>query len=64
VWGAGQEQVVQSEQDPVAAEDQAFVAALRGEAARVRVPYEEAFVTHALVCAADGAARAAAGARA
>jgi len=64
VWGAGQEQVVQSEQDPIAAEDQAFVAAMRGEAAQVRVPYEEAFLTHALVCAADDSARAAAGDRA
>jgi predicted dehydrogenase len=50
------EQVVQSDQDPVAREDREFVDALRGDGA-VRVPYAEALRTHALVIAADRSAR-------
>ena len=51
------EQVVSSDQDVIADEDRAFVDALHGETDRVRVPYEEALRTHALVCAADRSAR-------
>lgn len=50
-------QVVRSDQDPVAAEDRAFVDALLGRGNDVRVPYEEALRTHELVCAADRSAR-------
>ena len=56
VTGDG-ERVTTSDQDPIAAEDREFVAALRGEAAGVRVPYAEALRTHALTVAADRAAR-------
>lgn len=51
------EHVAQSDQDPVAREDRAFLDALRGDVDRVRVPYDEALRTHALVCAADRSAR-------
>ena len=51
------EQVVRSDQDPIASEDAAFVEALQGRAGGVRVPYEEALRTHALVCATDRSAR-------
>ncbi len=50
-------QVTRSAQDPVATEDRAFVDALLGRGDDVRVPYEEALRTHALVCAADCSAR-------
>jgi myo-inositol 2-dehydrogenase/D-chiro-inositol 1-dehydrogenase len=53
----GGERTTTSDQDPVAAEDREFVAALRGEVAGVRVPYAEALRTHALTVAADRAAR-------
>jgi len=52
-----QEQVVRSRQDPIAAEDRAFVDALRDGRALVPVPYEEGLRTHAAVCAADLSAR-------
>jgi predicted dehydrogenase len=51
------EQVVQSDQDPVAREDRAFLDALRGDDEGVRVDYDEALRTHELVCAADRSAR-------
>ncbi|MGR7023652.1 Gfo/Idh/MocA family oxidoreductase [Geodermatophilus sp. URMC 62] len=51
------EEVVRSDQDPIAAEDREFVDVLRGRAPRVRVPYAEALRSHALACAADRAAR-------
>lgn len=46
-----------SDQDPIAAEDRAFVATLLGREDDVRVTYNEALRTHALVCAADRSAR-------
>jgi predicted dehydrogenase len=46
-----------SDQDPIAAEDRAFVASLLGRENDVRVTYDEALRTHELVCAADRAAR-------
>lgn len=49
------EQVVQSDENPVAAEDREFLDALDG--GPVRVSYAEALRTHALVCAADRSAR-------
>lgn len=49
--------VARSDQDPIAAEDRAFVATLLGREEDVRVPYEEALRTHALVCAVDRSAR-------
>ncbi len=49
--------VARSDQDPVAAEDRAFVDALLGRGNDVRVPYGEALRTHELVCAADRSAR-------
>jgi len=48
---------VRSGQDPVAAEDRAFVDALLGRGDDVRVPYTEALRTHALACAVDTSAR-------
>ncbi len=51
------EEVVRSDEDPVAAEDREFVDVLLGRAAEVRVPYGEALRTHALAWAADRAAR-------
>lgn len=50
--------VARSNEDPIAAEDRAFVAALLGREDDVRAPYEEALRTHALVCAVDRSARA------
>ena len=49
--------VARSDQDPIAEEDRAFVAALLGREDDVRVPYDEALRTHALVCAVDQSAR-------
>lgn len=49
--------VSRSTEDPIAAEDRAFVAALLGREDDVRAPYEEALRTHALVCAVDRSAR-------
>jgi myo-inositol 2-dehydrogenase / D-chiro-inositol 1-dehydrogenase len=42
--------------DPIAAEDRAFVAAVRGEGDDVRAPYAEALATHRLVTAVAAAA--------
>jgi myo-inositol 2-dehydrogenase/D-chiro-inositol 1-dehydrogenase len=49
--------LTRSDQDPIAAEDRAFVDALMGHGNDVRTPYAEALRTHALVCAADRSAR-------
>jgi predicted dehydrogenase len=49
--------LTRSDQDPIAAEDQAFVLALLGRDEDIRTPYEEALATHALACAADESAR-------
>ncbi len=49
--------LARSDQDPIATEDAAFVAALLGRGDDVRVPYGEGLRTHALVCAADRSAR-------
>jgi predicted dehydrogenase len=49
--------VTRSDQDPIAAEDRAFVEMLLGRGDDVRVPYDEALRTHALVCAIDRSAR-------
>jgi myo-inositol 2-dehydrogenase/D-chiro-inositol 1-dehydrogenase len=49
--------VTRSDQDPIAAEDRAFIDALLGRGDDVRAPYDEALRTHALVCAADQSAR-------
>ena len=51
------DRVLQSDQDPVRREDREFLDALHGLGKGVRVPYEEAFRTHALAWAADRAAR-------
>lgn len=51
------EQIARSDQDPIAAEDRAFVDALQDRGTDIRVPYGEALRTHALVCAADRSAR-------
>lgn len=53
----GDTALARSDQDPIAAEDRAFVGSLLGRGDDVRVPYEEALRTHALVCAADRSAR-------
>jgi myo-inositol 2-dehydrogenase / D-chiro-inositol 1-dehydrogenase len=45
------ERVLDRQVDPIAAEDAAFVAAVRGEGDGVRVPYREALRTHRLVTA-------------
>ncbi len=50
------EQVVQSDENPIAREDRSFLDALLGTGA-VPVPYEQALRTHAVVCAADRSAR-------
>jgi predicted dehydrogenase len=56
--GTGEgEEVVVTDEDPIAAEDRAFLDAVRGERASALVPYEEALRTHAVVCAADRSAR-------
>ena len=47
------EQVVRHTHDPVAAEDRAFLDALRTGARAVPVPYDEGLRTQAAVCAAD-----------
>lgn len=57
VSGAGVEQVVQSDEDPIAREDRSFVDALRGDRPWTGVGYAEALRTHAVVCAADRSAR-------
>jgi myo-inositol 2-dehydrogenase / D-chiro-inositol 1-dehydrogenase len=49
--------LTRSDQDPIAAEDRAFVDALMGHGDDVRTPYAEALRTHVLVCAADRSAR-------
>ena len=51
------DQVVRSDEDPIAREDRSFVEALHGRHDRVPVPYEEGLRTHAVVCAADLSAR-------
>lgn len=56
VTGQG-DQTEDSEQDPISLEDRAFVAALQGDTAGIRVSYGEALRTHALACAADRSAR-------
>ena len=56
VTGDGEE-VVRSDQSPIATEDREFVDVLLGRVAQPRVPYAEALRTHALACAADRAAR-------
>ncbi|MGY1914275.1 Gfo/Idh/MocA family protein [Blastococcus sp. SYSU DS0973] len=57
VTSADGEEVLRSEQNPIATEDREFVDVLLGRAQQVRVPYEEALRTHALACAADRSAR-------
>ena len=47
------EQSVRSTADPIAAEDRAFVDALRAGSRNVPVPYDEGLRTQAAVCAAD-----------
>jgi myo-inositol 2-dehydrogenase / D-chiro-inositol 1-dehydrogenase len=54
---AGGEQVLWSDENPIAVEDREFLDVLLGRVPRVRVPYEEALRTHALACAADTSAR-------
>ena len=49
--------VERSDQDPVAAEDRAFVDAVLGRGDDVRAPYAEALRSHVLACAADVSAR-------
>jgi len=56
VSGTDGEQVVQTDEDPIAREDRAFVDALVSGSA-FAVPYEEGLRTHALVLAADRSAR-------
>ena len=51
------EEVLRSEENPIAAEDREFLDVLLGRLPRVCVPYEEALRTHALACAADRSAR-------
>ena len=57
VSGTDGEQVVQTDEDPIAREDRAFVDALVSGSGQVPVSYEEALRTHALVLAADRSAR-------
>ncbi len=57
VVGADGEEVVRSDQDPIAAEDREFLDVVLGRVPHARVPYAEALRTHALACAADRAAR-------
>jgi len=57
VAGADGEQVVQTDEDPIAREDRAFVDALASGSGDVPVSYAEALRTHALVLAADRSAR-------
>ena len=49
--------LARSDQDPIAAEDRAFVDALLGRGQDIRTSYAEALATHALACAADRSAR-------
>jgi myo-inositol 2-dehydrogenase / D-chiro-inositol 1-dehydrogenase len=51
------EEVVVTDEDPIAAEDRAFLDALQGDPEASTVPYEEALRTHAVACAADWSAR-------
>jgi predicted dehydrogenase len=53
VEDADGEQVVRHTHDPIAAEDRAFVDALRTGSGVVPVPYDEGLLTQAAVCAAD-----------
>jgi myo-inositol 2-dehydrogenase/D-chiro-inositol 1-dehydrogenase len=55
--GSGQEQVVRSDEDPIAREDREFLDVLSGRAASVTVPYAEGLRSHALAWAADLSAR-------
>ena len=55
--GAGKEEVVRSDEDPIAREDREFLDVLGGRASAVRVPYAEALRSHALAWAADLSAR-------
>jgi len=55
--GADGEQVVQTDEDPIAREDRAFVDALLSGSGDVPVSYDEALRTHELVLAADRSAR-------
>ena len=57
VTTADGEEVLRSEQDPIATEDREFVDVLLGRVQQPRVPYREALRTHALACAADRSAR-------
>lgn len=57
VVSADGEEVLRSEENPIATEDREFVDVLLGRVQQVRVPYEEALRTHALACAADRSAR-------
>lgn len=50
------DEVVQTDEDPIAREDRAFLDALRGQG-QVLASYEDALRTHAVVCAADASAR-------
>lgn len=50
------ERTVAAQADPIAREDRAFVAAVRGETADIRAPYAEALRTHRLVTAVAAAA--------
>jgi myo-inositol 2-dehydrogenase/D-chiro-inositol 1-dehydrogenase len=51
------EEVVTSQEDPIAREDREFLDTLQGRVERVRVPYAEALRTHALAWSADRSAR-------
>lgn len=51
VSDADGERTIQRTEDPLLAEDRAFVAAVRGDADSIRVPYGEALRTHRLVTA-------------
>ena len=53
----GGPRVTRAARDPLAAEDRAFVAAVRGEPADLRVPYTEALRTHRVAVAATRSAR-------
>jgi myo-inositol 2-dehydrogenase / D-chiro-inositol 1-dehydrogenase len=51
------EEVLRSEQNPIATEDRELLDVLLGRLERVRVPYVEGLHSHALACAADRSAR-------
>lgn len=57
VASGGGTRTVRTREDPVLTEDRAFVTALREGHDRVPVPYADALLTHAAVCAADRSAR-------